>query len=352
MAKLRVAFVGGGWVSCNRHMPAALKQPEMELVGVISTERRLPELDQAALTAKFGFRRYGTALSESWVRDEVDALVIGTPPDSHHALVLEGLGLGKHLLVEKPFAMNVAQADAMIAAAQAADLRLGLIHNLQFAGAPSKARQMLASGQIGDLRGVLGFQSSNHKRRLPTWYKPLPLGLFTDESPHLIYMLQALLPGAQQMSAYVGPPLAPDDNTPHLVSTHFLSEDNISGSLHMTFVGAVSEWLLLLFGSRGTAVVDFFRDVCFVLPDDNGHESLDVLRTSIAGVSGHLLGVAASGVKHVTNQLDYGNEEVLRRFTAAVVNGAPLAGISAEDGRAVVEVMATLNRAAPHVADA
>lgn len=349
MNDLRVGFVGGGWVSTNRHMPAAAAQPNLKLIGLVSTERNLKAIEGARLGARFGLTRFSPAMDADWVRAETDALIIGTPPETHYELVMQALSLGKHVLVEKPFAMNTAQADEMIAAADSAGLRLALIHNLQFSRAAAAAFGALERGDLGELRGAFGFQTSNHERRLPRWYKSLPLGLFTDESPHLIYMLLHLLPSARQMSAYVAPPMAETDNTPALVSTHFLNGAGISGSLHMTFVGAISEWLLVIFGSRQTAVIDFFRDIHLTLPNDGRHETIDVLRTSMRALAGHVGGFAASGNKHVRGALDYGNHEVFRRFAAAVLDDAPLDRISAQDGRAVVEVMETINAAAPHL---
>ncbi len=343
--KLRTAFIGGGWVTCNRHIPAAARLPDYELVGMISTEHNLGVLDRAALAQKYGFKHFGASMQETWLND-VDAVVIGTPPDTHHALVLEAMARGKHVLVEKPFAMTTVQADDMQAAARAANKALGVIHNLQFAKSSAAALEKVKSGVIGDLRGVFGFQTSNHRRRLPRWYKELPLGLFTDESPHLIYMMQALLPNADQMMTYVAPKIAPDDNTPRLVSTQFLSENGaVNGTLNMTFVGAVSEWLLTILGSKRTLVVDFFRDILLDLPDDGRHESLDVVRTTVNVVGGHMAGYAVNGVGHLTKSLDYGNVEVFRRFAAHVLHGQPLRAISALDGANVVAVMHRINQA-------
>ena len=337
--KLAVGFVGGGWVSCNRHMPAAKAQPELELIGMVSRETHLHKIDRPRLTGTFGLQHYSSDLSVSWFRGDVDVAVIGTPPDTHYELVMNCLRMGKHVLVEKPFAMTVGQAEEMVSAAKTAGLQLGLVHNFQFSTACRRARRLYETGELGELRGVLGFQSSNHKRRLPTWYKELPMGLFTDESPHLIYLLRAFLGDPMLQSVFVGPPLAEGDNTPRQVTAQFASRDGITASLHMFFKGALSEWHFVLFGSKRTLLVDLFRDVLVELPDDDGHRSLDVLRTSWSGILSHVAGFLVSGVRHVTGRIDYGNKEVFRRFVSSVLEGGPLSGITGEDGRAVVKIM-------------
>jgi scyllo-inositol 2-dehydrogenase (NADP+) len=336
--QLRVGFIGGGWVTCNRHIPAAKQHPELELVGLISTERTLAELDQAQLKTKFSLQHFGSSLTESWV-ESLDAVIIGTPPTTHYGLVMQALSLGKHVLVEKPFAMTTAQAAEMVQMARQNQKMLAVCHNFQFSRASTRARYLLDTGKLGDLRGVFGFQCSNHERRLPRWYKELPLGLFTDESPHLFYLLRSFLGQMEQTSTFVAPSLASNDNTPHVVSTHFLAPNQITGSLYMTFVSALSEWQLMVFGSNRTAVIDIFRDVLVTLPNDKRHESMDVLRTTIRGVGAHLFGVATAGPLHLLGKLDYGNNEVVRRFVSAIRTGIPPQGMDAADGLAVVEIM-------------
>lgn len=342
---LRVAAVGAGWVTVHRHLPALARHSDVRLVGVVAPD--LPAGTVSDLRQKYGMTRFGATLDEPWLTTEVDAVVVGTPPDTHADIVCRALELGSHVLVEKPFALTVADADRMIDAAATAGRTLAVVHNLQYSRAASRARRMLESGALGELRGVFGVQSSNHRRRLPSWYPSLPLGLFTDEAPHLVYLLQSFLPGAEVASLHVGPPFDTENNTPDLVSMVLRGADGDPfGSLQMTFVGAVSEWLLVLAGSRGTAVVDFFRDVCLRLPDDGGHLTANVLRTQAAATAGHALGTVTAGVQRLRGRLDYGNDEVVRRFVAAVRHGADLGGIDAARGRDVVAVLQAAHEAA------
>src|SRR5206468_7684705 len=78
-------------------------------------------------------------------------------------------------------------------ARKAADRRLvlALVHNFQFARSVRRARRQLEEGRWGKITALHGFQLSSPGRRLPHWYEQLPLGLFYDESPHLLYLLRA-----------------------------------------------------------------------------------------------------------------------------------------------------------------
>lgn len=342
--RVRVALVGAGWVSTNRHLPSLVRHPDVDVVGAVVPAGELPADRRTELATRHGLRHFGTSLDEAWL-DDVDAVAIGTPPDTHHDLVTTALRRGLHVLVEKPFALTVADADDMVATAEETGRTLGVVHNLQFGLAASKIRRMLESGELGEVRAVFGVQSSNHQRRLPTWYKELPLGLFTDESPHLVYLLQSFLPGASLETLYVGRPLSAEDRTPDLVTLAVRSEAGVPGSLQMTFVGVVSEWILVVMGSKGTAVADFFRDVCFVLPDDGGHLGPDVLRTQVTAAVGHLGGTFLAGAARLRGRLDYGNDEVVRRFVDAVQTGSQPAGMSGAEGRDVVAVLEAAHRA-------
>ena len=340
---IRVASVGAGWVSQNRHMPALHHDPEVAFTGVIVPEAQLDDAGRADLRSRFGPLRFGTSIDVDWMAD-VDAVMVGTPPDTHPDLVVAALEAGKHVLVEKPFALTTAEADRMIAAAEANDRIVSVVHNFQFGRAATHAREVIAKGGLGELKAVFGVQSSNHERRLPSWYRELPLGLFTDEAPHLVYLLQSFLPHADLETLHVGRSLAADDNTPDLVSM-VLRDGDVVGSLHMTFVGALSEWMVVVLGTRSTLVLDLFRDVCFTMPNDHGHLAADVLRTQLRAVGGHLVGTFGAGTQRLRGKLDYGNAQVVRRFVAAVRTGQPDPHIDGTRGRDVVRILEAAHRA-------
>jgi predicted dehydrogenase len=93
-----------------------------------------------------------TSLAEALALPGVDAVTIATPPHSHRDLVLEAVAAGKHVLCEKPFARNGAEAREMCDAAEAA----GVVHLLgtefRFATAQALAARAIAGGAIGDPR--------------------------------------------------------------------------------------------------------------------------------------------------------------------------------------------------------
>jgi len=104
---------------------------------------------------QFGIDNASTSLAEALARPGVDAVTVATPPHTHAPLVLEALAAGKHVLCEKPFAKDAAEARAVLAAAEQA----GVVHLLgtEFrwdAGQATLAR-VIAAGEIGEPRLAL-----------------------------------------------------------------------------------------------------------------------------------------------------------------------------------------------------
>jgi predicted dehydrogenase len=90
-------------------------------------------------------------------RADIDAVVVATPVPSHRPLVEAAAAAGKHVLVEKPMTGTRADADAMVAAADRADVRLGVVSQHRFRGAPMAARAAIDAGRIGAIRMIRVF---------------------------------------------------------------------------------------------------------------------------------------------------------------------------------------------------
>ena len=109
----------------------------------------------ADLARQHGVEEHST--EELLARADVDAVVVATPVPSHRPLVEAAAAAGKHVLVEKPMTGTRADADAMVAAADAAGVRLGVVSQHRFRGAPMAARAAIAAGRIGDIRMIRVF---------------------------------------------------------------------------------------------------------------------------------------------------------------------------------------------------
>jgi predicted dehydrogenase len=81
--------------------------------------------------------------------DQVDAVVIATPPRTHVRLALMAMAAGKSVLVEKPLAMSITEADLMIEEASVRSLTLMVGHTFEYNAAVWKLRELVQSGELG-----------------------------------------------------------------------------------------------------------------------------------------------------------------------------------------------------------
>lgn len=84
-------------------------------------------------------------------RNDVDAIVIATPVGTHAPLTLAALRAGKHVLVEKPLASSVRDAEAMVSAAKTAGRVMMVDHTFIYSGAVRKIKAIVDSGDLGEI---------------------------------------------------------------------------------------------------------------------------------------------------------------------------------------------------------
>ncbi len=108
---------------------------------------------EAARTG-LGFLDASDDLAAVLKRTDIQVVDIATPNDSHAAIATAALQAGKHVLCEKPLALNLDQARDMAALARKAKRHVGLWHNYRRCPAASLARRMVERGDIGDVRQV------------------------------------------------------------------------------------------------------------------------------------------------------------------------------------------------------
>ncbi|MCH5376967.1 MAG: Gfo/Idh/MocA family oxidoreductase, partial [Planctomycetes bacterium] len=88
-------------------------------------------------------------------RDDIDAVSVAVPNHLHHEIGLAALRSGKHLLLEKPMALRVAECDALIAEAERRRLVLAVNHEMRLSSLWGRVRSLLEEGAIGSPQYVL-----------------------------------------------------------------------------------------------------------------------------------------------------------------------------------------------------
>ena len=131
---------GIGDIAKKRVLPAVLAEPRSKLAGLVTRDPA-----RAAAYKVPGWRSLDEALAESGA----DAVYIATPVFLHAPQSIAALHAGKHVLCEKPMALNYAQAEAMERAAYETGRILGIAYYRRMYPKVERARELLAAGAIG-----------------------------------------------------------------------------------------------------------------------------------------------------------------------------------------------------------
>jgi predicted dehydrogenase len=198
--------IGLGVIGCGGFGLFALQQflqvPGVTLVGMSGTHRPA----SAAAAARFGVENVDD-LGAFLANDALDLVYIATPPFLHAAQAAAALEAGKHVIVEKPLALTVDQADAMIATARKHD-RL-VIANLMQRYNPlfGAVGRLIRSGVLGDvLRG--SFENYASDENLPAghwfWDRGKSGGIFVEHGVHFFDLFAGWLGPGKLEAAQVG----------------------------------------------------------------------------------------------------------------------------------------------------
>jgi predicted dehydrogenase len=117
--------------------------PIVELIAVNRGRRRSW---RQSFAREFGARRWYVDWRELLADAEVEAVYIATPVDLHAEQTIAAAEAGRHVLCEKPMAMNTAECDRMIAACEANGVRLGIAYYRHFYPVMRRMKELIGSG--------------------------------------------------------------------------------------------------------------------------------------------------------------------------------------------------------------
>jgi predicted dehydrogenase len=142
---IRVGFVGLGRIA-DLHILGYRDDPRAAVLTVCDA---VPETAERR-AQEWGIERWCTDYREMLADPALDALEILTPHHLHAEMTVAALEAGKHVSVQKPMALNLAQADAMIQAAERTGRTLRVYENFRFYPPYVRAKQLLDAGEIGE----------------------------------------------------------------------------------------------------------------------------------------------------------------------------------------------------------
>lgn len=163
MTTLRAGVIGTGFA--GRLHALAARRAGAELVGVAASSQHRADAAAEALRAGRGFAS-GEALATS---DEVDVIHVCAPNRLHQPLAIAALRAGKHVVLEKPVAMDLAGGRAVAEAAEASGAVVTVPFVYRFYPTVREARMRLHGGEVGALRVVHGTYLQDWLSRSEAW---------------------------------------------------------------------------------------------------------------------------------------------------------------------------------------
>lgn len=180
---MRVGVIGCGAVARKGHLIALSQLKNIELYAVSDIDKEL-----AKKTAKkYGAVKYFADYKELLSEDSIDLIDICTPSSLHAQIALDAASAGKHILVEKPLASTVQEAQSVLDAISKNNVRLCVVQNYRYFPALREARNLALNGRFGRIVSITG---SAHTPIPLQWTSSTWLyqhsGALYDFGPHLL----------------------------------------------------------------------------------------------------------------------------------------------------------------------
>jgi predicted dehydrogenase len=257
--KLRIGIIGAGGITQLVHLPIVKKHPDAEVVAIADLE-----LAKAASVAdKFKIPNFYRDPEKLLARDDIDAVHVNTPTNSHMAVTLAALSAGKHVLVEKPIARKAEEAHRMVEAARDAGKTLMVAMNLRFRPDSTTLRKFVEAGELGHVSTVRArwLKKKDRWSRSP-WLSNSRIsggGVFMDLG---IQMLDVCLwvmgnPPVQRISAHATRDRLGFRVEDTLIAFYMLNGDaSLYLNVTWAFMADESDAQTIFSGTKGTAILN------------------------------------------------------------------------------------------------
>ena len=330
MAKTKVLLLGAGFIADIHQESYQRFVSDAEVVGVYTRSAEKAK----TFASKHGLSQSFDDLEQAIATSGCEVVDICLPNFLHHQAVLTAARHGKHVIIEKPFAMTLEQADEMIAVCAKAGLKLMYAEELCFAPKYERVRQLVTEGALGELYHLR--QCEKHSGPHSDWFYDVNLsggGAMMDMGCHGIAWFRWMLggrPKAVSVQAHMMTVMHKERTQGEDDSVVIVEFEN--GAIGV----AENSWAKLggmddsveVFGTGGVVYADLFRGNAAVTYSDQGYG----YAMEKAGSS---KGWTFTIFEEAFNQ---GYPQELHHFIECVrENKTPK--VTGEDGRAVLEIM-------------
>jgi predicted dehydrogenase len=334
---IRVGLIGFGYAGRTFHAPLIRATDGLRLVAVASS-------DPAKVHAALGPDVTVSSARELIARADLQLVVVATPNETHRPLAIAALTAGRHVVVDKPFALNVAEATDMIAAAARASRLLTVFHNRRWDSGFLTLKRSLREGRVGrPVEFVAHFDRfrPNVRERWRESGQP-GAGLWMDLGPHLIdHAVQLFGPPAAitLVTAMLRDGALSDDWFGATLRWGEGPQSKLLARLHASTVAARPGPHLALHGTEGSFVVEALDSQEDALKNLADRHAIRSPKWGQVDGSGQLFRPVDSAARAVSMPLDNGSYPAFYAELRDALNGAGANPVPAGEALAVQELL-------------
>ena len=338
MDSVRYGVIGIKGVG-GKHVSMAREHENVELTALVDVD----ETSLKAQSQELGVRGF-TDYRELLEAGIVDAVSIATPHHLHAIIGLECLNAGVHVFTEKPLANRVSDADAMIQAAKAQDLKLCVGHQYRTYRTPQTMKHLIDTGAIGNIMRVLWtwieFRPESYYARdiwRQTW-QHAGGGVLMNQTSHDLDLICWLIGEPIQVSAIIGNQFHQIE-VEDVVCANVLFENGAFGSIQLTINQPRGYSIRQIAGDKGTLAIP---DVQSLTNNREDHILLGTYENSLTALVGQTPRIAGQpGISWQPVKLrdePGGHDVLMDSFINAILNdGEPL--VNGVNARPAVELI-------------
>jgi predicted dehydrogenase len=205
MEPLKLGLIGCGDIANRAYLPA-IKEESSRLRLVATCDLQRQRAERAA--AEYGPATVYADAAEMLAKADLDGVMVLTSMVPHGPLCIAGLEAGKHVYVEKPMAVTVAEADRMVELSESKGLILSCAPSTILLSAFQRVKEVIASGEVGKITFAHAIGAHHGPARWdgytsdPTWFYQKGAGPLFDLAVYPVQILIHLLGAVKRVSAY------------------------------------------------------------------------------------------------------------------------------------------------------
>ena len=330
--RIKVGIIGCGYATEELHLPALRSLAQAQILALTDIDCR--RLDTVA--DRFNIEHRYTDFRAMLDNPDIELIGICSPPQFHVEMAMAGLEAGKHVLIEKPLALDLDETDRLVACAARSHRKAMVGFNLRFHSQARMAREIIQQGALGPIEFIRTVSSSGYRfePNYPEYRKHRELGggVLIELAVHHFDLWRFLLGSEINEVTAVSRSEDCDDLTASVTAQ--MTDGIIASSVFSQCAAENNE--VEVFGLRGRLLLSFYR--FDGLEVSSGSSYSGDLRSRLRGILNTIealpqgiLGIARGGVFFSSYRMEWQNliNCILRDNTV---------GCTLEDGKRALQV--------------